>query len=465
MASDRLLGILGFLGDQLFKEKDVPVIDKSRYMTNGNASINPVNEYIASDNVPGTPLRGTQFSGLAQQYGDRDLRVDPMKLQTAPMSRELEQNTMEQNIVDRQKQLNLPPESNVDQTELLSTADSSSIAPSFGSDQPVMPTKPTFTQKDFDKVYANQFGQIDKEKQDTGSYSKLKNLWNDEKFWTTFALGLNSMRLSPDATLATVLGKKLEKLESGTTREKAYQQIMELYRKEQDPKEKQRLLAIANATRNGIYDGDKAMNQALKRESGINIDMNGNKISPIFKKIDEEFAKDMPKLIGGGAMDTVGQLQAIEEVMGALESGKELTGALIGQLPDSFLAFVNPDAVANRELIEQTVQRSLRETLGAQFTEKEGERLIKRAYNPTLDEKTNLRRVRRLYTAMMTAFKQRQAMAEYAQKNGTLQGYTGYQPTMRDMWSAVSGIQIGTEQEGMIYIGGDPSKQSSWKEK
>ena len=66
---------------------------------------------------------------------------------------------------------------------------------------------------------------------------------------------------------------------------------------------------------------------------------------------------------------------------------------------------------------------------------------------------------------MMTAFKQRQAMAEYAQKNGTLQGYTGYQPTMRDMWSAVSGIQIGTEQEGMIYIGGDPSKQSSWKEK
>ena len=436
-------------------------------------------DYFGNTNAMGTAPDFSQLSDISNDYYNRQMTA-PAEMQVSNpnnpiMGNPNPINTINTNQVQQLSNtvgdtMTMPDNGNVD---LLSMADAGSAEqipsvngrPSFGSDQPVMPTKPTFTQADFDKVYKNQYGDIEQTKKDTGAFAKLKNLSNDKGFWLSMALGLNSMRLSPDATLATVLGKQLEKLQQGTTREKAYQEIMELYRKEQDPKEKQRLLSIANATRNGIYDGDKAMNQALKRDSGINIDMNGNKISPIFKKIDEEFAKDMPKLIGGGAMDTVGQLQAIEEVMGALDSGKELTGALIGQLPDSFLAFVNPDAVGNRELIEQTVQRSLRETLGAQFTEKEGERLIKRAYNPTLDEKTNLRRVRRLYTAMMTAFKQRQAMAEYAQKNGTLQGYTGYQPTMRDMWSAVEGIQIGTEQEGMIYIGGNPALESSWKKK
>jgi len=436
-------------------------------------------DYFGNTNAMGTAPDFSQLSDISNNYYDRQVTA-PAEMQVSNPNNPIKgypepTNTINTNQVQQLSDtvgntMPIPDNNNVD---LLSMADAGNVEqipsvngrPSFGTDQPVMPTKPRFTQKDFDKIYANQFGQIDKEKQDTGAYSKLKNLWNDEKFWTTFALGLNSMRLSPDSTLATVLGKKLEKLESGTTREKAYQQILEMYRQEKDPKEKQRLLQIANATRNGIYDGDKAMNQALKRDSVMNIDMNGNKISPIFKKIDEEFAKDMPKLIGGGAMDTVGQLQAIEEVIATLESDKEVSGALLGKVPDGVLAFINPTAVDTREKIEQTVQRSLRETLGAQFTEKEGERLIKRAYNPSLDEKTNLRRVRRLYTAMMTAFKQRQAMAEYASKNGTLQGYTGYQPSMRDMWSAVEGIQIGTEQEGMIYIGGNPALESSWKEK
>ena len=69
------------------------------------------------------------------------------------------------------------------------------------------------------------------------------------------------------------------------------------------------------------------------------------------------------------------------------------------------------------------------------------------------------------FTSADLVWKQRQAMAEFAQKNGTLQGYTGYQPTMRDMWSAVEGIQIGAEIDDMIYIGGDPSKPSSYREK
>ena len=436
-------------------------------------------DYFGNTNAMGTAPDFSQLSNISNDYYNRQVTA-PAEMQVSNpnnpiMGYKEPTNTINTNQVQQLSNtvgdtMTMPDNGNVD---LLSMADAGNAEqipsvngrPSFGSDQPVMPTKPTFTQADFDKVYSNQYGDIEQTKKDTGAFAKLKNLSNDKGFWYSMALGLNTMRLEPDQALATVLGKQLDKIQSGNTREKSYNIIKDMYAEEKDPAEKRRLFSIMMGVKQGVYDGDKALDQANKRKGGINIDMNGNKISPIFKKIDEEFAKDMPKLIGGGAADTLGQLQAIEEVIATLESGKEVTGALIGQLPDSALAFFNKTAVDTREKIEQTVQRSLRETLGAQFTEKEGERLIKRAYNPTLPEADNLRRVRRLYTTMMTAFRQRQAMAEYAQKNGTLQGYKGYQPTMRDMWSAVSGIQIGTEQEGMIYIGGDPSKQSSWKEK
>jgi len=100
-----------------------------------------------------------------------------------------------------------------------------------------------------------------------------------------------------------------------------------------------------------------------------------------------------------------------------------VTGSIISRLP--FQDSVNPSGVKAKELVSEVVQRNLRLILGAQFTEKEGEQLINRAYNPKLSEKENIERIQRLATSMKKALKQKQDAAKYFEKNGTLKGYAG----------------------------------------
>ena len=63
--------------------------------------------------------------------------------------------------------------------------------------------------------------------------------------------------------------------------------------------------------------------------------------------------------------------------------------------------------------------------MGAQFTEKEGERLIQRAYNPKLSEAENARRIGALADSVQESLEAKRAAAEYFEQNGTLRGYSG----------------------------------------
>ena len=78
------------------------------------------------------------------------------------------------------------------------------------------------------------------------------------------------------------------------------------------------------------------------------------------------------------------------------------------------------------------MQRNLRLILGAQFTEKEGQRLIARAYNPSLSEQENAKRVRNLIKQMQSAAEAKASAARYFEENGTLAGWKGKLPSMRD---------------------------------
>jgi hypothetical protein len=108
------------------------------------------------------------------------------------------------------------------------------------------------------------------------------------------------------------------------------------------------------------------------------------------------------------------------------------------------LAFTNPNALQSREQVEEVVQRNLRAVLGAQFTEKEGERLISRAYNPRLPPEQNARRLRRLFLQMESSAQQKQQMVDYANQNGTLRGYQGKMPSISDFYKAIEGSEQAT---------------------
>lgn len=190
----------------------------------------------------------------------------------------------------------------------------------------------------------------------------------------------------------------------------------------------------------GSPEAQRLLTQALERARGPQTVVNvGGELTPGLKKQDELFAQVAVDWQTGGGSDAFKQTAQLADTLEALERGDPLTGPVIGNVPDFVLAFTNPKSVDAREAVEEVVQRNLRLILGAQFTEKEGERLIRRAYNPKLDPKTNAKRVARLLRQMETAAEQRQSMVDYFTANGTLQGYTGKMPSVADMEAAIEG--------------------------
>jgi hypothetical protein len=163
----------------------------------------------------------------------------------------------------------------------------------------------------------------------------------------------------------------------------------------------------------------------------MEIDAKNQKISNILtpgqKKADEAFGKDYVEFrANGGYADVDKQLTQLDGVLKDLESGKKnLTGPVLGSMPDAITAVTNPEAVSARQRVEEVIQRSLRTTLGAQFTQKEGEALIARAYNPRLGEAENASRLRSLIKQIKTMAQQKQSASDYFEKNGTIAGFKG----------------------------------------
>lgn len=142
--------------------------------------------------------------------------------------------------------------------------------------------------------------------------------------------------------------------------------------------------------------------------------------------VDKKFADEyVAWKTAGGFADVGKQLSQLRSVGKALKTQDNLTGPIVGNTPDFISNFVNPQAVATRESVEEVVQRSLRAVLGSQFTEKEGERLIARAYNPRQPESENRLRVARLRLQLTQAAKAKEDASRYFEKNGTLRGWNG----------------------------------------
>ena len=162
-------------------------------------------------------------------------------------------------------------------------------------------------------------------------------------------------------------------------------------------------------------------------------------LTPGQKRLDERAADDIFQWQSGGGQDMAAQIAQLKPVIADLEAGKPITGISVAVQPDLLLAMTNPRALQNREAVEEVVQRNLRVILGAQFTEKEGDRLISRAFNPKLPPAENAKRVRRLFMQMETAAEQKQAMVDYFNENGTLRGYKGKMPSVSDFEKAMEG--------------------------
>lgn len=185
-------------------------------------------------------------------------------------------------------------------------------------------------------------------------------------------------------------------------------------------------------------------------------------------EVNKSVAKEYTTWLGGGSADATKNVAQISNAINMLQSGDVTTGVKSGLIARSGLgAFLDPEGTGLREQVEEVVQRNLRVVLGAQFTEKEGERLINRAYNPSLSTQQNLKKLNALFTQMQTALDQKNAMMQYFQKNNfNILGYQGNIPTITDFdraLDAVNAPQVGDVVYGFRYLGGDPSLESSYE--
>lgn len=151
------------------------------------------------------------------------------------------------------------------------------------------------------------------------------------------------------------------------------------------------------------------------------------------KAVDNKFAKEYNDFYaGGGVANLRKNLEELDRAINIIEKSEEgeTSGRLVG-LADKAgtLSFTNRKASDVKDIIGGVAQSNLRQILGGQFAQKEGEALLARQYDTAQSKKNNLARLKALRNQAETTLNAKEAAAQYYEENGTLQGFKGTQIT------------------------------------
>jgi DNA-binding Xre family transcriptional regulator len=164
---------------------------------------------------------------------------------------------------------------------------------------------------------------------------------------------------------------------------------------------------------------EKALNQkAAQSGAQMNI-FEKEKVKKLGKDAAEWSSKDR-NIFQDNLQQTQVAMKTLEE---AMKSGNSLFGPAKGNVPDFIRAFTNENALKTRDAMHKAIQDTLRPTLGAQFTEKEGERIMNLSVNPRLSDQENYRRAKALNDAIQKRIDATDALYSYMMENGTDRGF------------------------------------------
>ena len=170
-----------------------------------------------------------------------------------------------------------------------------------------------------------------------------------------------------------------------------------------EPKDSYSILSGEQKEKLGLpADGSFKINTATGEVSGIgnggttiNNNMGGG-AKPFETKLGEQAAE----WYGGRRVTSLENRSEANRVIGdlqnAMKSGQPITGSWASYLPETLRNAVDAEGLDLQQSVERIVQQSLKETLGAQFAQKEAEQLFARTWNPKAPPEVNLRRAQRL---------------------------------------------------------------------
>lgn len=154
------------------------------------------------------------------------------------------------------------------------------------------------------------------------------------------------------------------------------------------------------------------------------------------KKIGAEYAD---WVVGGKGAQAASRISKINDVVSQLGKRKDLSGAIVGYTLEEWPTIASamfPEAQDVKDIVESVVQTDLRAILGGQFAQQEGLALIKRAYNPRLDETKNANRLKLLSRQMQIVADEKNRAMSYFGEKGTIKGYEFKPYTANDFLTA-----------------------------
>ena len=235
--------------------------------------------------------------------------------------------------------------------------------------------------------------------------------------------------------------------------------------KEFDPQREQYNIAIRNAEAGiGAYKYDPTRQFDITEQKRIAGSQGGLDLTPIEKTIDENFAKEAAEYILKNKAQVKANLLNLGEKIKILEAGDQnVSGPEIGLTPEILAPILIPDAVAFEDDVRDVVFQSLREKLGAQFTEREGDRLVAAAFNKSLPEEVNIARLRRLYGTIEDAALAKESGIEFYNKNSTIKGYQAtplvFDSIMNKLINSTDFESLSDEQLLKVYQSNDTTDE------
>jgi len=181
---------------------------------------------------------------------------------------------------------------------------------------------------------------------------------------------------------------------------------------------KNQFLAITGALKYDPTAMAKLEESKQKAKSG------GLLLTPGQEKLDDRFTITAEKWLASGSAQADANLANIENKIARLYSGEEnLSGPGFAFIPERLRPVLAPAAAGFLDDISELTYQSLRETLGAQFTQREAERLVNTSFNISLPEEQNVNRLQRLKAKLESIKQNRNNQIAYFMEKGTLQGY------------------------------------------